>query len=167
MVESSPYSDARLTLPEASCFAVVLVEPRIPQNVGNIARLCTNTGTPLWIVGSVGFVAHDKHLQRAGMDYLDKTVIHHVDDWQAVEDQHPGWQAFFFSSFGKQNHFSIRYPEQSLLVFGCETHGLPKAFLRSVADRTVYIPMTAQGRSLNLASSVAIILYDALKQNIP
>jgi tRNA (cytidine/uridine-2'-O-)-methyltransferase len=151
-------------LPAQAPFTVVLVEPRIPQNVGNIARLCANTGASLWLVGSLGFIDSDKYLKRAGMDYLDKLVIQRTPQWEGVTEAHPNWTPFFLSSKGQRNHFTVSYPANSLLVFGSETHGLPSAFLASVAPQTVCIPMTANGRSLNLASSVAIILYEALRQ---
>jgi tRNA (cytidine/uridine-2'-O-)-methyltransferase len=154
-------------LPPTAPFDVVLVEPRIAQNVGNIARLCACTGSTLWLVGSLGFVSHDKYLKRAGMDYLDRVNVCHVADWTKVTEARPGWQAFFYSSKGRHSHFNLDYPPNSLLVFGSETHGLPEPFLRAMADKTIRIPMSPQGRSINLASSVAIILYDALKHNAP
>ena len=152
-------------LPATAPFDVVLVEPRIAQNVGNIARLCACTGSTLWLVGSLGFVKHDKYLKRAAMDYLDRVDIQHVADWSGVIEARPQWQPYFFSSKGRQCHFQMTYPPQSLLVFGSETHGLPQDFLKTMANQTVRIPMAPQGRSINLASSVAIILFDALKQN--
>jgi tRNA (cytidine/uridine-2'-O-)-methyltransferase len=154
-------------LPAENPFDVVLVEPRIPQNVGNISRLCACTGSRLWLLGSLGFVSDDKYLKRAGMDYLERVTIQRVDDWQTIVDARPGWTPWFFSSKGRHNHFSLVYPPNSLLVFGSETHGLPEPFLNAMANHTVRIPMAPQGRSINLASSVAIILYDALKQNAP
>jgi tRNA (cytidine/uridine-2'-O-)-methyltransferase len=165
MVASRQLANTLSTLPDKAPFTVVLVEPRIPQNVGNIARLCVNTGADLWLVGSLGFEQHDKHLHRAGMDYMDKIAMTHVPDWHAVTEAHPGWHPFFLSSKGKQSHFTVQYPCNSLLVFGSESHGLPQRFLDYYHAHTIRIPMTAAGRSLNLASSVAIILYDALKQN--
>lgn len=153
------------TLAEASPFDVVLVEPRIPQNVGNIARLCACTGSRLWLVGTLGFVQHDKYLKRAGMDYLDRVTITQVEQWETILEARPDWTPWFFSSKGRQSHFDITYPANSLLVFGSETHGLPTPFLKAVYEQTVKIPMAPQGRSINLASSVAIILYDALKHN--
>jgi tRNA (cytidine/uridine-2'-O-)-methyltransferase len=144
---------------------VVLVEPRIPQNTGNIARLCVCTGAELYLVGSLGFRLSDRFLNRAGMDYMDAIDLHHLPTFEAVQEAKPGWTPYFLSSKATRSHFEVTYPpDGALLVFGPETHGLPEAWLDRHPETSLRIPMVADGRSLNLANSVAIVLYEALRQ---
>lgn len=146
--------------------AVVLVEPRIPQNTGNIARLCACTGADLYLVGSLGFRLNDKYLERAGMDYLDDIPIHHVPDFKDVMAQKPGWTPYFVSTKAKVNYTDVAYPQDALLVFGSESHGLPAWLIEENPESSIRIPMRANSRSLNLSNSVAIVLYEAIRQRL-
>lgn len=146
--------------------AVVLVEPRIPQNTGNIARLCACTGASLYLVGSLGFRLNDKYLERAGMDYMDDIPIHHLPDFRDVAERHPGWTPYFVSTKATLNYTGVRYDSPCLLVFGSETHGLPAWLIEENPQTSVRIPMQADTRSLNLANSVSIVLYEAIRQRL-
>lgn len=146
--------------------AVVLVEPRIPQNTGNIARLCACTGASLYLVGSLGFRLNDKYLERAGMDYMDDIPIHHVPDFKDVLAAHPGWTPYFVSTKATLNYTAVQYEQPCLLVFGSETHGLPAWLIEEHPELSVRIPMQADTRSLNLANSVSIVLYEAIRQRL-
>jgi tRNA (cytidine/uridine-2'-O-)-methyltransferase len=149
----------------------VLVEPRIPQNTGNVARLCACTGADLYLVGSLGFrlgantEEHDRALKRAGLDYFNVgTPIRHVPEFHDVVADRPGWTPFFVSTKASQHYGDVLYPEKSLLVFGSETHGLPAWLIEENPRQAIRIPMRAEARSLNLANSVAIVLYEAIRQ---
>lgn len=159
--EASP-----LYLKETPGIAVVLVEPRIPQNTGNIARLCACTGADLFLVGSLGFKIGDKYLERAGMDYMDDIPIHHVPDFKDVKEARPGWTPYFLSTKAKRNYTDIVYPQNALLVFGSESHGLPAWVMEDHPETSIRIPMRPDTRSLNLANSVAIVLYEAIRQRL-
>lgn len=153
-----------ITLPETTELAVVLVEPRIPQNTGNITRLCACTGVELYLVGSLGFQLEDKYLDRAGMDYKEAVELKHVPDFGDVLADKPGWTPYFLSTKAKKSHFETDFRPKSLLVFGSETHGLPAWLIEENPDTSLRIPMVAGTRSLNLANSVSIVLYEALRQ---
>ncbi|AEE13796.1 tRNA/rRNA methyltransferase (SpoU) [Thermodesulfobium narugense DSM 14796] len=143
---------------------VVLVEPEIPQNTGNIGRLCVATGVSLIIVGPTGFILNDKKLKRAGMDYwkhLDFTFYPTFEEARAVFDQN---DIFLFSPSGKNIYTKGRYSKESILIFGKESMGLDKNILQEFEEKTYFIPMKKEARSLNLANSVAIVLYEALRQ---
>jgi tRNA (cytidine/uridine-2'-O-)-methyltransferase len=155
-----------LFLKETPEIAVVLVEPRIPQNTGNIARLCACTGADLFLVGSLGFKIGDKYLERAGMDYMDDIPIHHVPDFKDVKAARPGWTPYFLSTKAKRNYTDIVYPKKALLVFGSESHGLPAWVMEDHPETSIRIPMRENTRSLNLANSVAIVLYEAIRQRL-
>ena len=144
---------------------VVLVEPEIPQNTGNIARLCAATGAPLHLVGPLGFQVHDRAVRRAGLDYWDAVDLHrHVNFEEYLLAAQPT-TFYLFSTSGPRSHFTPAYHPGDALIFGCETHGLPAPLLTTWPDRVLQIPMqTAHVRSLNLANSVAIALYEALRQ---
>jgi tRNA (cytidine/uridine-2'-O-)-methyltransferase len=157
---------SQLFLKENSGLAVVLVEPRIPQNTGNIARLCACTGAELYLVGSLGFKIGDKYLERAGMDYLDDIPINHVPDFQDVLAEKPGWTPYFLSTKAKRNYADMLYPQNALLVFGSETHGLPAWLIEENLETSFRIPMRPESRSLNLSNSVAIVLYEAIRQQL-
>jgi tRNA (cytidine/uridine-2'-O-)-methyltransferase len=145
--------------------AVVLVEPRIPQNAGNIARLCVCAGAELFLVGSLGFrLGSEKHLKRAGMDYLASIELKHVPDFEAVLSEKPGWTPYFLSTKAKRLYTEIAYTPDTLLVFGSETQGLPASWLEKHPEQSLRIPMREGARSLNLANSVAIVLYEAIRQ---
>ena len=143
---------------------IVLVEPEIPQNTGNIARTCAATGARLHIVKPMGFTIDDKKLKRAGLDYwylLDLTYYENLDDF--FEKNKDG-SLFFFTTKARQTHSDVKYPDKSYLIFGKETKGLPEELLLKHPDECVRIPMIDDARSLNLSNSVAIGVYEALRQ---
>jgi tRNA (cytidine/uridine-2'-O-)-methyltransferase len=144
---------------------IVLVEPEIPPNTGNIARLCAATGSPLSLVGPLGFRLHDRALRRAGVDYWDAVHIARYADFHAYREARRPPRCFFFSTRGARSHFDVRYAPGDALVFGSESRGLPDALLDAWPDSVIQIPMrTDRVRSLNLANAVAIVLYEALRQ---
>ena len=142
---------------------IVLVEPEIPQNAGNIARTCAVTGARLHLVEPMGFRADDAKLKRAGLDYwhlLDITYYRDLDDFFARNEG-----TFFYYSTKAQHVYSdVFYPDNAYLVFGKETKGLPESLLFRNPDTTVRIPMIDEARSLNLSNSVAIGVYEVLRQ---
>ena len=148
--------------------AVVLVEPRIPQNTGNIARLCVCAGAELFLVGDLGFrLGSSKHVDRAGMDYLEEIELQHVPDFQDVLAQKPGWSVCYLSTKAKQSYTEVSYTPNTLLVFGSETQGLPAWLIEQSPEQSIRIPMVDSARSLNLANSVSIVLYEAIRQIQP
>lgn len=144
--------------------AVVLVEPRIPQNTGNIGRLCVCAGAELFLVGSLGFRLGEKYLSRAGMDYLDQIDMQHVMHFEEVLEKKPGWNVYYLSTKAKRGYTEVAYAPKTLLVFGSETHGLPARLIETNPETSIRIPMTEGARSLNLANSVSIVLYEAIRQ---
>lgn len=145
---------------------VVLVEPEIPQNAGNIARTCAVTGSKLIMVRPLGFDVSDKYLKRAGLDYWDKLEIEYYDSVEEVMDKYYNGKNFwFFSTKSKIIHSEAKYSDGDFLVFGKETKGLPESLLKDHYDECVRIPMKGDLRSLNLSNSVAIGVYEALRQS--
>ena len=146
---------------------IVLVEPEIPQNTGNIARLCAATGTALHVVRPLGFFLTDKHFKRAGMDYLDRVAITVHDDLVALFAA-IGSEPFLLTTglddIPSVPHWSAGAATNTWLLFGKESAGLPTALLAKYPDRTIRIPMTAAERGLNLSTSAGIVLYEALRQ---
>lgn len=145
-------------------FHIVLVEPEIPQNTGNIARTCAVTGTRLHLVRPLGFSIDDRSLKRAGLDYWDALQVCCYDDFHAFTQAHPQARMFFLSTHAKRSYAEVSYRDGDFLVFGKETAGLGEAILRQYADSAVRIPMRAQMRSLNLSNAAALVLYEALRQ---
>lgn len=146
-------------------FHIVLVEPEIPQNTGNIVRTCAATGSVLHLVRPLGFEVSDKYLKRAGLDYWHLTEIHYHDSFDEVLAEYGGTHRFwFFSTKAKNVHSEVSYQEGDFLVFGKETKGLPEALLKAHYDRCVRIPMIDESRSLNLSNSVCVAVYEALRQ---
>lgn len=142
---------------------VVLVEPEIPQNTGNIARTCAATGAKLHLVRPLGFSISDKAVKRAGLDYwnlLDITVYDNINDFFNKTNG----PYYYFSTKAKHIHSDIKYPDGAYLVFGRETAGLPEKLLHNNPETTVRIPMINDARSLNLSNSVAIAVYETLRQ---
>lgn len=142
---------------------IVLVEPEIPQNTGNIARTCAATGARLHIVEPMGFRIDDAKLKRAGLDYwhlLDITYYKNLDDFF----QKNSGPFFFFSTKAQHIHSEVTYPDGSYLVFGKETKGLPEDLLFRNPDSCVRLPMISEARSLNLSNSVAVGVYEVLRQ---
>ncbi len=143
---------------------IVLVEPEIPQNTGNIARTCAATGARLHIVKPMGFTIDDKKLKRAGLDYwylLDLTYYENINEFF---EKNKGGSFFFFTTKAQKTHSDVTYTDKSYLIFGKETKGLPEELLLEHPDECVRIPMINDARSLNLSNAVAIGTYEALRQ---
>ncbi|MEB3245347.1 MAG: tRNA (cytidine(34)-2'-O)-methyltransferase [Vampirovibrionales bacterium] len=153
-----------LILNETSAIAIVLVEPQIPQNTGNIMRLCACIGARLYLIGALGFNLQDKFLKRAGMDYLDRVEPVHLASFEALDAELPGWQFVYCTTRAQQSHWQWQYHPNTALVFGSETTGLPAAFIAEHQASCIRIPMRTGERSLNLANSVSIVAYEALRQ---
>jgi len=143
---------------------IVLVEPEIPQNTGNIARTCAATGSVLHLVRPLGFSVDDRHLKRAGLDYWHMLSIYYYDSFCELQRKYPDKAFFYASTKAAKNYAEVEYPEDCFLVFGKETAGLPEALLRENLEWCIRIPMREATRSLNLANSVAIVTYEALRQ---
>ena len=142
---------------------IVLVEPEIPQNTGNIARTCAATGARLHLVRPLGFSISDKAVKRAGLDYwdlLDITVYDNINDFFSRTNG----PYYYFSTKARHIHSDIKYPDGAYLLFGKETAGLPEQLLHDNPDTTVRIPMINEARSLNLSNSVAVAVYETLRQ---
>jgi len=144
---------------------VVLVEPEIPQNTGNIARTCACTNTRLHLVRPFGFDISEKSLRRAGLDYWDKVDIVYYDNLAEFFEKNAGGKFYYATTKAKQSYTDANYPDGCFILFGKETKGLPEDLIYADYDRAVRIPMYGALRSLNLSNSVAIILYEALRQN--
>ena len=146
-------------------FNIVLVEPEIPQNTGNIARTCAATGSRLHLVGPLGFEIDDKKLKRAGLDYwhmLDITFYDGIDDFL---EKNKGGTFYFSTTKAHHNHDEVSYKDGDYIVFGKETKGLDEALLKANPETCIRIPMIEGARSLNLSNSVAVVVYEALRQN--
>lgn len=143
---------------------VVLVNPLIPQNTGNIARLCAGTDTDLHLVGELGFSLEDRYLKRAGLDYWPAVKLHRHDSFEALVAAHQPEDLALFSSRATRPYTEFAPRAEPWFVFGAETTGLPPALRDAHPDALYKIPITTHVRSLNLANSVAIVLYDALRQ---
>ena len=142
---------------------IVMVEPEIPQNTGNVARTCAATGARLHLVGPMGFTIDDKKLKRAGLDYWKYLDITYYDSLADFFEKNDGTY-FYFTTKGRQAHSDVNYPDNCYLLFGKETKGLPEELLIKNPERCVRIPMQGEIRSLNLSNSVAIAVYEALRQ---
>ena len=143
---------------------LVLVEPEIPQNTGNVARTCAATGAALHLVRPLGFRIDDRKLKRAGLDYWHFLDITYYDDINDFFEKTKGGSYFFFSTKGTHRHSDVEYPDNSYLLFGKETKGLPEKLLFNNPETTVRIPMIDEARSLNLSNSAAIAAYEVLRQ---
>jgi tRNA (cytidine/uridine-2'-O-)-methyltransferase len=144
---------------------IVLVEPEIPHNTGNIARTCALTDTVLHLVRPLGFSVDDKHLKRAGLDYWHLVEIHYYDSFDEVIKKYPSNTFYYATTKAKKNYTDFSYTDNDFFVFGKETKGLPKDLIEKNLDTAIKIPMKSNlGRSLNLANSVNIILFEALRQ---
>jgi len=145
---------------------IVLVEPEIPPNTGNVARLCAATKTDLHLIEPFGFKLDDKQLKRAGMDYWQHVQWHRWPNWAAFQSKLPtGARLWFVESGGPRHYAEIKYGPDDYLVFGRETAGLPKNLLEQNRDHWLRIPMfNEQSRSLNLSNCAALVLFEALRQ---
>jgi len=143
---------------------IVLVEPEIPGNTGNIARLCAATGCRLHLVGPLGFSTDDRYLKRAGLDYWHLVQVVQHDSYAALEAALAGRNFYFNSTKAAKAYTQMNYTGEDVLVFGKETAGLPADLLAANPGRCVRIPMLADARSLNLSNAVAVVVYEALRQ---
>ena len=150
---------------KSSGFKVVLNEPEIPQNTGNIARLCACTGSELYLVGKLGFSLSEKYIKRAGLDYWDSVKITQVPSLEELFAQFPNEEKYFLTTKATQSHFEANFKDGSLLVFGSETRGLPAQVIQDNFKNAFRIPMIEGQRSLNLSNSVSIVLYEAIRQS--
>ena len=142
---------------------IVMVEPEIPQNTGNVARTCAATGARLHLVGPMGFKIDDKKLKRAGLDYwhyLDITYYDNIDEFFSKNEG----EFYYFTTKGRKTHSEVSYDDNIYLLFGKETKGLPEELLMKNPERCIRIPMANDIRSLNLSNSVAIAVYEVLRQ---
>ena len=142
----------------------MLVEPEIPQNTGNIARTCAATGAALHLIEPMGFSVDEKHVRRAGLDYWPLVDLHIYSSLSAFFELHDIAKAFYISTKARLSYAQAQFSPDDILVFGKETRGLPESLLRAHPDQCLRIPMRTEARSLNLANSVAIVLYEALRQ---
>lgn len=145
---------------------IVLYEPEIPQNTGNIARLCACLDAKLFLIGRLGFNITDKHLKRSGLDYWDKVEVEHIVDFETFEKKFPieSNPYFLFTTKVEKKYYDVKYPLGSFLIFGPETRGIPEDILKKYNSGCVTIPMKKTLRSLNLSNSVAIGAYEAIRQ---
>ena len=143
---------------------IVLHEPEIPQNTGNIARTCAATGTALHLIEPLGFSIDEKAVRRAGLDYWDKLSLFVYSSLDEFFEQNPDGNFFFCTTKAKQTYADVVYPRASYLIFGRESAGLPEKLLKSHPGSCIRIPMKENIRSLNLSNAAAIICYEALKQ---
>ncbi len=143
---------------------IVMVEPEIPANTGNVARTCAATGARLHLVKPLGFSVDDKHLKRAGLDYWDLLDITYYENLDDFFEKTKGGKYYYFSTKAQKRHSDIQYEDNCYIVFGKETRGLPEHLLLKNHDTTVRIPMIEDARSLNLSNSVAIATYEVLRQ---
>ena len=144
---------------------IVLVEPEIPQNTGNIVRTCAATGARLHIVKPMGFEIDDKKLKRAGLDYWHFLNIKYYENLDDFFEQNQDGRFFYLSSKGTASYTDVEFKDGDFLLFGKETKGLPEKLLIEHPERSIRIPMISDARCLNLSNSVAIVVYEALRQN--
>ena len=143
---------------------IVLLEPEIPQNTGNIARTCAATGASLHLIRPMGFEIDDKKLKRAGLDYWDKLDITYYDGLADFIAQHPNATVYYFTTKAPKAYTEVTYPNEVFIMFGKESAGLPEELLFAHREHCVRIPMRENLRSLNLSNSVAIAVYEILRQ---
>ena len=146
---------------------IVLLEPEMPANTGNIGRTCVATGTRLHLIEPLGFKVNDKTVKRAGLDYWDDLDVTIYDDFKDFLEKNPqcAEKLYMFTTKSRQCYCDVTYPKDAWLMFGKESAGIPEEILVDYEDYCVRIPMIGQIRSLNLSNSVAIALYEALRQN--
>mgnify|MGYP005759043335 FL=1 len=142
---------------------IVLVEPQIPQNTGNIARTCAATGARLHLVKPMGFTVDDKKLKRAGLDYWHLLDITYYENLQDFFEKNSG-PFYYFTTKARHRYSEVKYPDGAYLVFGREDAGLPESLLYENPETCVRLPMRSMARSLNLSNTVAIAVYEALRQ---
>lgn len=145
--------------------SIVLVEPEIPANTGNISRTCACTGMPLFLVGKLGFEITESRVKRAGLDYWDKVDVRRVETIEELWDRYGKEKFFYFTTKAEKRFTDADYPPDAFLVFGKETKGLPEQLIKDNFDRAFRIPMRSELRCLNLSNSVAVAAYEALRRH--
>ncbi|SER97115.1 tRNA (uridine(34)/cytosine(34)/5-carboxymethylaminomethyluridine(34)-2'-O)-methyltransferase TrmL [Lachnobacterium bovis] len=144
---------------------IVLYEPEIPANTGNIGRTCVATGTKLHLIEPLGFSLDEKHLKRAGMDYWKDLDVRTYVNWEDFCEKNPNAKIYYATTKAKKTYADVKYESDCFIMFGKESAGIPEEILKENKDTSVRIPMIGETRSLNLSNSVAIVLYEALRQN--
>lgn len=144
---------------------IVLLEPEIPQNTGNIGRTCCATGTKLHLIEPMGFRINEKNLKRAGMDYWDKLDVTVYDSYRDFTEQNPQAKIWYATTKAPRRYTDVQFSEDDYIMFGKESAGIPEEILVEHKENCIRIPMNFEIRSLNLANSVAVVLYEALRQN--
>ncbi len=144
---------------------IVLYEPEIPANTGNIGRTCVATGTRLHLIEPLGFLLNEKAIKRAGMDYWQDLNVTRYLNWQDFLAKNPGAKIYMATTKGRRVYTEVSYEPDCYLMFGKESGGIPEEILKEHPEECVRIPMAGETRSLNLSNSVAIVLYEALRQN--
>lgn len=144
--------------------SIALIEPQIPPNTGNIARLCAATDTSLHLIGPLGFSLESARLERAGLDYWDEVDLWVHPSWRAFRDAVSRERCLYFSAYGTQSYLAAPYAPKTVLVFGNETDGMPERIREKYPDRIFRIPMREGIRNLNLATAAGIVVYEALRQ---
>ena len=148
----------------SSNFNVVLFEPEIPQNTGNIARMCACTNCKLYLVGKLGFSMSDKYMKRSGLDYWDSVEVIKVTSFEELVAQNPDSNFYLLTTKGKKKYTDVQFNVGDFFVFGPETRGLPEDLMFSNFDKAITIPMHEGQRSLNLSNSAAIVVYEGVRQ---
>lgn len=143
---------------------IVLVEPEIPANTGNISRTCAVTGISLHLVRPLGFSTEDRQLKRAGLDYWHLLDLHYHDSFAELQEKYPQGRFFFASTKGKRVYTEFHYQPDDFFVFGKETKGLPDELIQANLETAIRIPQIEGARSLNLSNAAAIVVYEALRQ---
>ncbi len=144
---------------------IILHQPEIPQNTGNIGRTCAATHSSLHLIEPLGFILNDKTIKRAGMDYWDKINLYRYINFEDFKEKNPNAKIFMATTKAKKNYCDVEYREDDFIMFGKESGGIPEELLIDNEENCIRIPMYHDMRSLNLANSVAIVLYEALRQN--
>ena len=144
---------------------IILHEPEIPGNTGNIGRTCVATGTRLHLIEPLGFQLNDKTVKRAGMDYWDQLDVTRYDDWNDFLERNPGAKIYYATTKGKHVYSDVSFEPDCFIMFGKESAGIPEEILVAHPEECIRLPMLGETRSLNLSHSVAIVLYEALRQN--
>ncbi|MBR3834140.1 MAG: tRNA (cytidine(34)-2'-O)-methyltransferase [Lachnospiraceae bacterium] len=143
---------------------VILLEPEMPANTGNIGRTCVATGIRLHLIEPLGFEINDKQLKRAGLDYWPRLDVTVYEDYEDFKRKNPDAKVYMATTKSKQKYTDVNYPEDAYIMFGPESRGIPEEILLENKDTCVRIPMMPEERSLNLSNSVAIMVYEALRQ---
>jgi len=144
---------------------ILLHQPEIPQNTGNIGRTCVATGTSLHLIEPLGFAINEKTVKRAGMDYWDKLDLHRYMNYETFLREHPGAKIWMATTKAKKSYTEVEFGPDDFIMFGKESAGIPEEILVDNEENCIRIPMLPDIRSLNLSNSVAIVLYEALRQN--